>query len=234
MSVRRQLILICLTASAWGQAIQNPNQPTNQPGQLNITNQYLYFNKMHWAGAWSGATTYNSQDVVTLNGNAYVSLQAANLNNNPTLSPSFWATLPSRRACVIDNDTQSATALTGAQFSGGCEIPNASTIAEVDLLGGTGTVGSLSVTGTSSINLQRYTPNGGGTATILSAALATVAGKACALTATSTACLNGLTSSGSVTLSTTSLSTGDWVQVSASTADGAQTWFRIAIIYTIN
>lgn len=140
-----------------------------------------------------------------------------------------------RRTGVIDNDTQSATALVAAQFSGGFEIPAASTIVEVDVWGGTGVIGgSVTTTGTGSINIQKYTPNGGGTTTLLSGALATVSGYACALTATSGTCINGTTSSSSITVSTTALAAGDWVRVSAATPDAAQTWYRIAVTYTIN
>lgn len=140
-----------------------------------------------------------------------------------------------RRTCMIDNDTQSSTALTAAQFSGGCEISQPSTIVEVDVWGGTGTIGgTISTTGSSSINLQKYTPNGGATSTVLSGALATNSGQACALASTSGTCINGTTSSSSVTISTTALAAGDWLRVSAATPDGTQTWYRIAIIYTVN
>ena len=139
------------------------------------------------------------------------------------------------KLCVIDNDTQSSTALVAAQFSGGCVIPAASTIQEVDVWGGTGVIGNtVSTTGTSSINVQKYAPNGGAATTLLSGALATVSGEACALTATGGTCSNGLTSSSSITISTTALSQGDWVLVSAATPDATQTWYRIAIVYTVN
>ena len=139
------------------------------------------------------------------------------------------------RSCTIDNDTQSATPLVAAQFSGGCEVSSAATIVEVDVWGGTGVIGgTVTTTGTSSVNLQRYTPNGGATATILSGNLASVAGVACALTSTAGTCLNGLTSSGTITVSTTSLSTGDFIRVSAASPDTVQTWYRTVVKYRIN
>ena len=139
------------------------------------------------------------------------------------------------RICTIDNDTQSATPLIAANFSGGCEIPYAATITEVDVWGGTGvTGGTVTTTGTSSINVQKYTPNGGATATLLSGDLATISGYACALTATSGTCMNGNTSSSSITVSTTAISAGDWIRISAATADAVQTWFRVAIVWTVN
>lgn len=158
---------------------------------------------------------------------------------NNSIGNSQLAGVQTRRTCIIDNDSQSATALTAAQFSGHCVIPAAATIVEVDVTGGTqtlnGTAAAITVTGTSSIQIGKYTPNGGGTTnSLLSAALATVSGKACALTSTSGTCINGNTSSSSVTVSTTSLAAGDILSVTAATADAAQTWYNVAIIYTIN
>jgi len=40
--------------------------------------------------AWSSATTYGVNDVVSQSGRDYISLQAGNLNNSPTTSPTFW------------------------------------------------------------------------------------------------------------------------------------------------
>jgi hypothetical protein len=140
-----------------------------------------------------------------------------------------------RRSCVIDNDTQSSSALVASQFSGSCIVPAASSIVEVDVWGGTGVVGAgFTMTGTGSINLQKYTPNGGATAAILSAPLATANGLACALTSAGGTCINGTASSSAVTLSNTSLAAGDWVRVSTANPDGNQTWYRIAIVYTVN
>jgi hypothetical protein len=144
-----------------------------------------------------------------------------------------------RRTCIIDNDTQSATALTASQFSGHCTIPAAATIVEVDVMGGTQTLtGSATAptfTGTGSIQLGKYTLSTSGSVTgLLSGPLATAAGKACALTATGGTCINGLTSSATVTVSTTALAAGDVLYVSAATADAAQSWYNVTVIYTVN
>jgi hypothetical protein len=149
-----------------------------------------------------------------------------------------------RRTCIIDNDTQSSTALIAAQFSGRCVIPGAATIVEVDLIGGTGvltgTAAAPTVSGTGSIQIGKYTPNGGTSTTGLlsvsgtATALATASGKACALTATSGTCINGNTSSSTVNISTTALSAGDVLYVSGAAADGAQTWYNVTVIYTVN
>ena len=144
-----------------------------------------------------------------------------------------------RRTCIIDNDTQSATALTAAQFSGHCAIPAAATIVEVDVMGGTQTLtGSATAptfTGTGSIQLGKYTLSTSASVTgLLSGALPTVSGKACALTGTAGTCINGLTSSATITISTTTLAAGDVLYVSAATADAAQTWYTVTVVYTVN
>ena len=149
------------------------------------------------------------------------------------------APVANRRSCIINNDSQSATALTVAKITGRCEIPFAAHIVEVGVWGGTGT-GTQTYTGGSSVQLTRLRPNGGTTATILSAALGTPnssanSNKACAVATTSGTCLNGLTSSSSVTLAggaPVAINAGDAIYVSSATADGIQTWHTITIIYT--
>lgn len=148
-------------------------------------------------------------------------------------------TVTLRRVCTIDNDSQSATVLTAVQLSGHCYIPAASTIVEVSLIGGTGTLtgtaANPTVSGASSIQLGKYTPNGGSSSNaLLSGLLAMASGKVCAMTSTSGTCIDGTTSSGTITISTTALAAGDMLYVSAATADAAQTWVRIAITYTVN
>jgi uncharacterized cupin superfamily protein len=57
------------------------------------------------------------------------------------------------------------------------------------------------------------------------------------MAATSATCINGLTSSSTVTLaggSTVALSAGDVLYVSAATADGVQTWYTITVVYTVD
>ncbi len=200
-------------------------------------------------------TTVTSADTDTSIAHTGVDLntsyQVANLSNvtNASLGTSAlaagavtaakMAVVDTRRTCILDNDTQSSTALTAAQFSGRCVIPYAATIVEVDVIGGTGTVGGTAgpptMTGTGSIQLGKYTPNGATSVPgLLSGVLATSAGKACALTSTSTACINGTTSSGTVTISTAALSAGDVLYVSAASPDNVQTWYSIAIVFTVN
>jgi hypothetical protein len=70
-------------------------QTISLPGQSTpVSLTWLYYNKMRWAGAWSGATTYNPQDVVSSGGYTYVSLSVSNLNHTPASSPTWWSQLP--------------------------------------------------------------------------------------------------------------------------------------------
>lgn len=158
------------------------------------------------------------------------------------VQPNHMAVQTIRRTCMIDNDTQSVTALTAAQISGHCVVEATGTIIEIDVVGGTGTVtgtaSNLTVTGTSSIQIGKYTPS---TATsnnsLMSATLATVSGQACALPAAGSATCGilGVTQAGSsLSISTTAVTKGDVLYVSAATADATQTWYSISIIYTVN
>jgi hypothetical protein len=191
-----------------------------------------------WGRAHVNQLAGDITGVSTVNAIAASAVVTASIAANAVTSAK-QAVVNTRRACVFDNDMQSATALAVANFSGRCVIPAASTIVEVDVIGGTGVLtGSAAaptVTGTGSIQLGKYTPNGGSSTTgLLSAALATASGKACALTSTSGTCINGNTSSSSITISTTALAAGDVLYVSAATPDAAQTWYSIAVIYTVN
>jgi hypothetical protein len=89
--VTRFLLLLALasisSAAGWAQAVIGPQQPP-------ITINSLYFNKMHWAGPWVGTAAYNSQDVVTVAGLGYVSLQPLNVGQPPATSPIWWVALP--------------------------------------------------------------------------------------------------------------------------------------------
>jgi hypothetical protein len=45
------------------------------------------------ATAWNSANTYVLNDLVSAGGHEYISINAANLNNDPTISPLFWTDL---------------------------------------------------------------------------------------------------------------------------------------------
>jgi hypothetical protein len=188
--------------------------------------------------AHTGADINTSYQVSNLSNVTNASLGTSALASG-AVTAAKMAVANTRRTCIIDNDSQSSTPLIAAQFSGRCVIPYAATIVEIDVIGGTGTVGgsagSPTITGTGSVQLGKYTPNGGTSAAgLLSGLLATSGGKACALSSTSTTCIGGLTSSGTVTISTTAVSAGDVLYVSAASPDSVQTWYSIAIVFTVN
>ena len=134
------------------------------------------------------------------------------------------------RQCIIENDTQSATALTDAQITGRCDVPAASHVFEVAV---------FADGGTPTLTLERWRPNGGTTADILSASLATGSSGAyaCARATTSATCDSGVTSSGTVTLAggaTVALNAKDVIRVKAATAGGVATWHHVVVSFTID
>lgn len=89
--------------------------------------------------------------------------------------------------------------------------------------------------GTPSIQVRKN--HAGTTTNLLSGALATAAsgGIACTKTSTSTACLDGATtSSGTITVSTTAIAAGDWIEFPSGTAGGAAHKMTACITGTIN
>lgn len=132
-------------------------------------------------------------------------------------------------SCIFENDTQSATPLTDAQITGhDCQIPANSTLMEVMV---------HASSGTPSLVLERIRPSSGATADLVSGALATGASGAyaCAIDTTSTSCpITGITSSSSITLSNTTLLTGDSIRIKSATAGGVATWQNVTAWFKIN
>lgn len=169
--------------------------------------------------------------------NSFVTyIDGAGLQHTATVGNSNLPASALTVARSIDNDSQSATPLLSGQISGRFVVPQAATIVEIDVMGGTGlSTGTLTYTGTSSVQLQKV--HGGSATNLLSGSLATASGYACALTTTSpSTCVfnNGMTASASITISATSLVGGDIVQLTSPSADGTQDWFTATVVYTIN
>jgi hypothetical protein len=233
ISVSTQVLGKILTAVSAGNAV---SIQLYGPGHYGAAVQVL--------DGGTGQTTYTKGDLIAAAGGTTLNKLSVGTDGQTLTADAAstngvkWAG-SNRRTCVIDNDSHSGAALTGAQITGRCEIPFAAHIIEVGVWGGTGT-GTQTYTGSGSVQLTRLRPNGGGTATILSAALGTPnssadSNRACARATTSGTCINGLTSSSSVTLAggaTVALNAGDTVYVSSATADGVQTWYTVAIVYT--
>lgn len=66
-----------------------------------------------YRGAWSSVTTYALNNAVLFSGNQYVSLQNANLNQNPGTATSFWALL-------LSSDVTAATMQAALAAQTGC------------------------------------------------------------------------------------------------------------------
>jgi hypothetical protein len=118
-------IALLLTTSCLGQTIAQLQ--STDPGnglyiQLNTIHNALNSGKLHYAGAYSGGTTYSQSDVVFASGIAYVSLQAANTGNTPASSGSWWTAFPQASGAVwggitgtLGSQTDLATALAAKQ-----------------------------------------------------------------------------------------------------------------------
>ncbi len=190
----------------------------------------------------NGGTGTASTLVGLMRGNASA-MTAAELSGDVTTSGSNVATIAAnavtaakeavvltRRQCIIENDTQSATVLLDANITGRCDVPAASHVYEVAV---------FASSGTPTLTLERWRPNGGSVADILSATLPTAAAGAyaCAKTTTAAACDSGITSSGTVTLAggaTIALAAKDVIRVKAATAGGVATWHHVTVSYTID
>jgi hypothetical protein len=134
-----------------------------------------------------------------------------------------------RRTCMIvigaDNGAVLVDSDIGPQLAQ-CYIPSAATIVEIN---------TRSDAGTPSVLLQRRRgPGAGSVADIQSAALASASTGKCAMSSTSQTCIDGTTSSATVTLSNTSLNAGDWIEVKSGTAGGTAKRLSIAVVYTID
>ena len=125
-----------------------------------------------------------------------------------------------RAPCIIENDTQSATALTNAQITGRCDVTTDGTLAEIAV---------YADAGTPTVILERWRPNGGSAADLVSGTLATGSSGAYACAASGAACLSGVAKSGTVTLTNTSIAAGDVIRVKSAVAGGVATWHHIMV-----
>jgi hypothetical protein len=171
------------------------------------------------AAELSGDVTTSGSNVTTIAANAVTAAKSA--------------VVLTRRQCVLENDTQSATVLTDANITGRCDVPAASHVYEVAV---------FASSGTPTLTLERWRPNGGSVADILSATLPTAAAGAyaCARTVVGGSggtCDSGITAHASVTLAggaTIALAAKDVIRVKAATAGGVATWHHVVVSYTVD
>jgi hypothetical protein len=89
-AIRTAVVAVILSGAALAQTVIVPSQ--SSPA---VSTSWLYYNKMRWAGAWSGSATYSSQEVVTYAGYTYVSSAVLNFNHAPAPGgTAYWAQLP--------------------------------------------------------------------------------------------------------------------------------------------
>jgi hypothetical protein len=163
----------------------------------------------------TGDVTTSGSKATTIAANAVTSAKMAVVNT--------------RRTCMLAVGDGTNTVVT-ADYSpfkvNACVVPYAATIVEIDV---------QTDAGTPSVVLQRR--RGASTvADLLSGALAANSTTwTCALTGTAGTCLiaGGTTSSGTITLSNTSLNAGDVIEVKSGTGS-TETSMRIAVVFTVN
>ncbi len=144
--------------------------------------------------------------------------------------------IDNRRSCIIDNDTQSVTVLTTAQITGRCDVPAAAHLVEIRIRADTGTPSALiekwHCSGFTAGTCTGYTKTDMQSATLPAA---TGGFNACAMTTTSQTCIDGTTSSGTITISASGvLAAGDILNVKSAVITGSPTWVHIECIFVID
>jgi hypothetical protein len=173
---------------------------------------------------------------VTVSGDATMASGGALTINALAVGSGKMAVVNTRRSCIIDNDTQSATVLTAAQITGRCDAPAAIHLVEIRI---------RSDVGTPSVVLEKwhcssvvagicsaYTKTD-----MLSATLPAATGgwNACAMTTAAQTCIDGTTSSASITIAASGvLAAGDILNVKSAVITGSPTWVHIEAIYTLD
>ena len=97
-------------------------------------------------GGWQSGDTYNENDIVTFNGQTYISLQNSNQGNNPETSPTFWELLAAKGDLGTTGPT-GVTGATGPSGPAGVTGPTGPTGADSTVPGPTGLSGPTGPTG---------------------------------------------------------------------------------------
>lgn len=119
------------------QGIQGPagvaglTGPAGAPGPAGVG--------MVYQGTYNSGTAYAANDAVTYNGSSYISLQNANLANQPDISPAFW----SRFAAAGATGPAGPIGATGPQGPTGLTGPTGATgpAGPIGVTGATGSIG---------------------------------------------------------------------------------------------
>jgi hypothetical protein len=106
------LLFVCQAALA--QMAQTPNLGLNLPPQgypnwANLNNQnFVTIDAVvgglqkQWQGTWTSAVTYQPAQIVTWQASSYISITGTNANNQPDLSPGYWAKIGTTAAGAVN------------------------------------------------------------------------------------------------------------------------------------
>jgi hypothetical protein len=196
-------------------------------------------------GGGTGLSTLTAHATLVGNAGSPVTLIAAAAvgncyeGNGTSSDPSFKGC---HKTCVILVGAENATntivnADLGPQ-NNQCKVAEPSTVQEITL-----SVDNGSSTTSVQVRKRHCSTFTSGSCTaftttnLLSAALpaaSTADADACAMSTTSATCIDGTTSSGTITVSTTALGAGDWIELASGTADGTSKRASISVTWTVN
>jgi hypothetical protein len=136
--------------SIWDALTANTNiDPYTDSG----TNWSISASGFFYRGTWSNATMYSQNDVVTYQSQSYVSLQAANLNNTPSTSPTFWSLIAAqgqiapRQQAIFTMPSASITSVQVASNVVTLSVVNTFSSQGLSVSPTTGQVGTVYITG---------------------------------------------------------------------------------------
>jgi hypothetical protein len=246
------------SAGSVGQVLSEQSQSTDSTGTLNV---FTAWTSQSGSGTVTSFSAGNlsplfTTSVATPTSTPALSFTLSNAaahtffgnNTGSTTAPAFVvitdADLPAAavlKTCMIPIGAENGAALANADLgpqNNQCKISAASTIQEITLA-----VSNASSTTSVQVRKRHCSTFTSGSCTaftltnLLSAALAaasTADADACAKTTTSATCIDGTTSSGTVTVTTTAIAAGDYLEMASGTADGTTTRASISITYSVN
>jgi hypothetical protein len=113
-TVASQAAMLALSARKGDTAIRtdtNRIYVLNTADPTTLANWVLLPSDFNYQGAWSNATTYGLNDVTSKAGSLYISLQAGNLNKEPSTQPTWWGTLIAASNIQLANTTPATEAV---------------------------------------------------------------------------------------------------------------------------
>jgi hypothetical protein len=148
------------------------------------------------------------------------------------------AVVNTRRTCIMTFGSANGPTLAALDVAPQiklCKIPAAGHVVEIDVDADAGTT-SVQVQKRHCSTITSGACTAWTSTNLMSGELAGLTGGfgACAMSSTSQTCIDGSTSSGTISVSTTALAAGDWVETSTSTLGGTPKQYAIAVIWTVD